>query len=250
MQNQYVGDIGDFGKYGMLRCLFFDMKLGIVWYLVPNETNKNDGRHTAYLGKSTFRKCDPILFDNLQALIANDLRSVEQVQQLNLFGGRTVFHACQLTYAGIKAYGDGARKIRLRHRQEWLHGAIETTRGCDVVFLDPDNGIEVASVPKHAKASPKYVFLDEIRQFASQHQTVVVYHHLGRQGKHAGQINNRKKQLTTFLGDEYSIFALCFAPYSPRAYFIITVKANTEAMLFKLDRMVRQEWECCFSLRR
>ena len=39
MQNKYVGDVGDFGKYGLLRrlaCPEFTespLSLGVIWYL-------------------------------------------------------------------------------------------------------------------------------------------------------------------------------------------------------------------------
>ena len=45
MQDQYVGDIGDFGKYGLLRHLTGmrgdaapedALRLGVVWYLFPD----------------------------------------------------------------------------------------------------------------------------------------------------------------------------------------------------------------------
>jgi len=51
MQNKYVGNVGDFGKYGMLRALFQNspLKLGVNWCLVEKEEKKNDGKHTAYL---------------------------------------------------------------------------------------------------------------------------------------------------------------------------------------------------------
>ena len=57
MQNQYVGDIGDFGKYGLLRHLTGmrsdaasgdALSLGVVWYLFPDGGN-NDGKFTDYL---------------------------------------------------------------------------------------------------------------------------------------------------------------------------------------------------------
>ena len=52
MQDQYVGDIGDFGKYGLLRHLTGmrdddasgdALSLGVIWYLFPNGGN-NDGK--------------------------------------------------------------------------------------------------------------------------------------------------------------------------------------------------------------
>ena len=52
MQDRYVADVGDFGKYGLLRNLIAQENprtlaptLGIVWYRVPNEDRGNDGKH-------------------------------------------------------------------------------------------------------------------------------------------------------------------------------------------------------------
>ena len=41
MKNQYVGDIGDYGKYSLLRA-FTDakVKVGVNWYLTENDKNK------------------------------------------------------------------------------------------------------------------------------------------------------------------------------------------------------------------
>ena len=49
MQNRYVGDIGDFGKYGLLRAHFgrkyqIPLRLGVVWYLFPDEPPKDPAR--------------------------------------------------------------------------------------------------------------------------------------------------------------------------------------------------------------
>lgn len=73
MQNRYVGDIGDFGKYHLLKSLCSgnddkgDLSLGVVWYLVPDENHNEDGKHIRYLEQSAsnlarFRKGDPLLF--------------------------------------------------------------------------------------------------------------------------------------------------------------------------------------------
>ena len=44
MQNRYTADLGDFGKYGLLKALCQsyiedeepNLRLGVVWYLVPH----------------------------------------------------------------------------------------------------------------------------------------------------------------------------------------------------------------------
>ena len=59
LENRYVGDVGDFGKYGLLKALCLPSKvpggcnlsLGVVWYLVPDESK--DGKLTGYLKDSS-----------------------------------------------------------------------------------------------------------------------------------------------------------------------------------------------------
>ena len=49
MQNRYTGDIGDFGKLGLLRVLQESgLTIGVNWYLVPDENHNSDGRHVQY----------------------------------------------------------------------------------------------------------------------------------------------------------------------------------------------------------
>lgn len=47
MQNRYTGDIGDFGKLGLLRQLQLNTRLsiGVNWYLIPDESHNRDGHH-------------------------------------------------------------------------------------------------------------------------------------------------------------------------------------------------------------
>ena len=93
MQNKYVGDIGDFGKYGLLRHLtgMTDnaapsdaLRLGVVWYLFTDEENNSDGSGTSYLldkrnNHKKLRECDAELYDKLHKIVIeeNDRRVVE-----------------------------------------------------------------------------------------------------------------------------------------------------------------------------
>ena len=43
-----------------------------------------------------------------------------------------------------------------------MDGARDVFADADLVFFDPDNGIEIASVKKGRKDSSKFVYLDEI----------------------------------------------------------------------------------------
>ena len=43
MQDRYVGDIGDYAKYSLLRALSRGRKLAVSWYLFPDEDNGDGG---------------------------------------------------------------------------------------------------------------------------------------------------------------------------------------------------------------
>ena len=57
MQDRYAGDVGDFGKLGMLRIIADSgLKIGVNWYLTykPEENLKEDGKHIGYLNDIAF----------------------------------------------------------------------------------------------------------------------------------------------------------------------------------------------------
>ena len=55
MKNQYIGDIGDYGKYGLLRFMANrGIKIGVNWYLTENG-GSSDGRFTDYLNRPEAR---------------------------------------------------------------------------------------------------------------------------------------------------------------------------------------------------
>lgn len=69
MRDQYVGDIGDYVKLGLLRLLKANRKanrLGVIWYKTGGSDVNNDGRHTEYLHDPKNKKYDPRLFGKLK----------------------------------------------------------------------------------------------------------------------------------------------------------------------------------------
>ena len=68
MKNQYIGDVGDYGKYGMLRFLSdCGIKIGINWYLCPDD-GRSDGNHTEYLSDERMRVYDELVYDTMKRL--------------------------------------------------------------------------------------------------------------------------------------------------------------------------------------
>lgn len=157
MQNRYVGDIGDFGKYHLLKTLCagntneLDLSLGVVWYRVPDENHNDDGKHIRYLEQTPtnlarFRSGDSALYDSLSEIIKAGKRDVSLIQELNVLPTNTVFYETPLSYEGMSDNSPAARNERISYRNSWCSKALEATLGCDVIFVDPDNGLEVRSV--------------------------------------------------------------------------------------------------------
>src|SRR5436190_8830548 len=101
MQDRYVSDIGDFGKYGLLRALTTEpdrlrqLRLGVNWYAVPNESGTNDGRFIDYLKEgnpqSRIRMCDEGLYLTLRKIVASGVRSLAEVERLGVLPPDTAF---------------------------------------------------------------------------------------------------------------------------------------------------------------
>lgn len=82
MQDNYVGDIGDYGKYGLLRHVTAaGLRLAVNWYRVaPTRPGKQeDGKYISYsLQAEKYRHYDPELFDCLAGIVHGGERSIEQ----------------------------------------------------------------------------------------------------------------------------------------------------------------------------
>ena len=99
MQNRYTGDIGDFGKVGLLRRLSSRLSIGVNWYLIPDESHNGDGQHIDYLTKSAFQTCDPPLFDALAQIIASNRREVAALEDPAILSA--VYHSDEIGRAHV-----------------------------------------------------------------------------------------------------------------------------------------------------
>jgi hypothetical protein len=85
MQNRYVGDIGDFVKLGVLCALSPGYRLGVAWWLIPDEDHSKDGRHIGYLKlPERWRQFDPQLFDALHQIVSEGQRHVYALEAVKV----------------------------------------------------------------------------------------------------------------------------------------------------------------------
>jgi O-acetyl-ADP-ribose deacetylase (regulator of RNase III) len=184
MQDKYVADIGDFGKYCLLRELLNQaggsVRLGINWYYAPHEEITNgDGNHISYLSgvgrdDTKLRACHPELYEKLKAIVHENRRSIAEIEGNNILPPGTMFYSKPIPHRGVTA----AEKTTLR--RGWLQDSLTQLRDADVIFLDPDNGIQVDPEKKRDFNASKYVFTDEIQAYFNSGKSLIIYNHRDR----------------------------------------------------------------------
>lgn len=251
MQDRYTGDVGDYGKYGLLRqlCGLRDddaeqLRLGVVWYRPEPETVQsdpaNDGKHIAYLRREQaprFRPCDSTLYEALREIVKSGDRRAKRVEQAGVLGADALF--CDTYVPGPVA---GARgEARAAERRHWATDARRAVEDCDLVFLDPDNGLEPKSASIRSPRATKYAYLEEVAPLVERGQSVVIYHHLSRNGTHANQIDRWLKRLR----EEFNpadIFALRYRRGTARAFFVLANKSHTPILRKRADALLTSLW--------
>ena len=133
--------------------------------------------------------------------------------------------------------------ITEEHRAEWHGNALEQLRPCDVVFLDPDNGLLVKSVGKKSAKSVKYVFDSELADYLRNGQSVILYSHRQRKKPEAyfGGILSRFESIAEL--KDKKVFAITFPRGTVRDYFMIAANdVHAEKMKAAILGMSESLW--------
>ncbi len=169
MKNKYFGDVNDYKKYGLLRALtgYGEMKTTVCWVLTEDDDG-SDGRRIGYLAQpEEWRDHDPAVFDHLQVqVMQRRIRSVDAIENAD------VLPNCRF-YSPLVSDDVGAR-------QHYFSEFLKFAKGSQLVFFDPDNGLEVKSVPWGRKNSSKYIYWDEVKAAYKAGHSLLIYQHLPR----------------------------------------------------------------------
>ena len=239
MQNRYTGDIGDYGKLGLLRVLQNEgLNIGVNWYLVPNETHNGDGRHIQYLTNETVGQCDMTLWMELNRIVSSGERAVLALQKDSIL--KAVFYSEPLDYTGESRTG------RDEKRKTWHNAALNLLRGTDIVFVDPDNGVLVPSA-KGTRRENKFVRTEELEAYYRGGSSVIYYQHKARRPDafYSEQHAHILRQLNV---DESNGMALKFRTTSQRYYFFVMQPRHMETINGAVRRMLASEWGNHFSI--
>lgn len=206
MQDNYIGDIGDYGKYGLLRMIDSNkVSLAINWYKVmPKKIGKqDDGKYITYLSApQIYRQYDPTLFEALHKIVCIEQdRSIERIERENLFSAQ--YHSQQI----------GCDRL------QWHQNALLQTDDAEIVFLDPDNGLETVRMHNSGKTTEKHVKWSELKDYYSRGQNVILYQHRPQMTKKEECIENIMNFQKEYLCADF-VKVLEFPKYTNRFYFM------------------------------
>ena len=256
MQNCYVGDVGDFGKYGLLRYLTGmtgpplderkKLRLGVVWYLRPNDDPKTAGSSIGYLGQvgnnERLGECDCDLWHKLRKLVFNDDRFVSRVQTNGILKNDTILPANTL-YHDTLLHNQPQQQFR-DNPAAWCQRALEKTNGAQFVYVDPDIGIKWDDDPVERR-SPSHVYIEELRRYWERGQSIVVYQTL--RGNNAESILNWARDLQRRLNLYQRPIALWFHRVAARVFFVIPQKSHLPHFTFAVIRFLASGWDRYFT---
>jgi hypothetical protein len=167
VKEQYVGDVNDYRKYALLRLLGQSgVRLGVCWMLTPND-GRSDGNKLGYLDQPKQDRHDPELFTLLRRV-----RNEPDARRLILIEDSEILPGAGFVNTVVPD--------PLFERQLWFKQASAALAEADLIFFDPDNGIEVGSVAKGRRNSSKYVYRDELAATYRTGHSLLVYQHFQR----------------------------------------------------------------------
>ena len=225
MKDQYFGDVNDYRKYGLLRALVAgdNLRLGVCWMLTQPD-GRTDGKFLAYLEQSNkHRHRDPALFDWLSDVVGNERdRRTARIEASALLG-QALFQP--------KLLGD-----QVHEREAYFAECTGLFSDCDLVFFDPDNGIEIKSVPRGRRKSCKFVYWDEVSNTFLSGVSVLIYQHFIREERDrfaARMVEELRRRLHA---------AAIFSFRTPNVVFLLAAQQRHSAGFRKQLGVIKRAW--------
>jgi hypothetical protein len=225
MKNQYYGDINDYKKYSLIRHLVSNGKIetAICWVLTEND-DLNDGKKTKYLEQpEIWQKYDPIVFNLLrETVLENGNRNVQNVENGDIIPNCRFYNKLMVD--------------DINRRESFFSQLYKFADGVDLIFFDPDNGMEVKSVPYGKKKSSKYIYWNEIETAFELGYSILLYQHFPRKPREPF-IHNLVKHFRD-LENIQKIITYC----THHVAFILVPQPQHEKLFSKSNRKISHDW--------
>ncbi len=233
MKNQYLGDIGDYGKYGLLRFLAKKgVKIGVNWYLTKCDPTVNHGNDNKYLEKSDNRVYDEELFDAMKSLAHKERKSVADIKARDLIPNAIYFDEMLST-------DERPAKERKAARDLWHGRALAALIGAELVFADPDVGTLRDPKLVSRKGAEHYTLTSELAGYYKRGQDVVYYCHRARRREEAW--NEKKAEMKKLLPDA-ALFVLTYRRGMQRSYIFAVHHEHADEYRRLIDGFLATAW--------
>lgn len=176
MRDQYAGDVSDLLKIAFLRSLAGkDRRLGVAWYYVPLNDGSSDGHHLEWRTDPEWKGLDHRLHEQLSQL---SVRSVEALERSPIWPDATSF---------FRAPVPG-----MAEREAWFNDQRRALGSCDLLFLDPDNGL--------GSATKRHATLAEVKALRRAGRALAFITFPGRTAPHSELVRGLHEKLMTEAG--------------------------------------------------
>lgn len=247
MRDEYVGDVGDFGKYILLNKLREfgrgKIKLGVNWYYntQPENHHANDGRYTNYLNplyrnSNRYKECSPPIqpiYEQLGTIVNNEQRQIAEIENRKILIDGTIFYSTPLPCNALQG--------RKKEREDWFKNSLEKIEAANIVFLDPDNGIETPNVTKTQARAVKYAFFDEIERYYIEKKTVIIYNHRDRTPQ-----QQYEERFITLRNHDRRPPILRFKRFSVRDYIFLPQKDDQQLIDELIEKLTTAPFDFLF----
>ena len=248
MQDDFVADIGDYGKYGLLRALnrVSSFRLGIVW-MKTKPLAKSSSRTFEYFDASVKKNealaaCDPGLYRILKSLAEGGKQTIAGLEASDALPADTVYFSDLLDFRSMPPIGNEAMDSRLLYRKEWFRRALSALQDTELAFFDPDNGLGTPSKKRYRVDGPRYVWYDEFKPVLPSGKSLIVYQHGTHEKGGAERVISRRVRE---LRDELTcqrIWAVRWHRVQSRSYFVIPAAEHIARMERAISWLKESSW--------
>jgi hypothetical protein len=221
VRDEFVGDIGDFGKYILLNKLSElcgdKARIGINWYY--NDRPGGAFRYLSNMNANIYGPSAAALFDALKRIVDADKEKLSKIENSSALPKSFTYYRESIP-------------VKKNARAQWFQNSMDRLKEANVIFLDPDNGIPYYTKPDknwipniglNTARAVQYAYIEEIKKYYDRGQSVIVYNH--RDMQPVAQYTAKFVLLKEFVGLRNSMPILRFKKYRVRDYLLIPQKS-------------------------
>lgn len=226
MQDQYFGDVNDYRKYGLLRCLGdAGFRVGVCWMFTPRD-NSGQGKRIRYLDKPNEHGLrDPELFNFLRERVRSHRRTIREIET-----------APDTPLNGVTFFSDLLPEGAVE-RDVYMSRALIVLRKMDLLFFDPNIGLETPSVRYGRAGSSNYLYWWEVERAAHEQATLVIFQHWTQNEKRRKHLSRLSSALRCRVPTT-SVYAF----KSPHILFLVACQPRHRVRFEKAVMLAQERW--------